>query len=106
MEDMSTHAALTRALVHEVLRTAFQLQRRSRVVPNALPDDAFGEEDNAAVVIDMVVGSCITAVDAAGETTAQAALELTEAILEQFVGDRAAAAELATERERNGRGSH
>jgi hypothetical protein len=52
-------------------------------VLDALPDEAFGQEDNAAVVIDMVVGSCVPAVEAAGETTAQAALELIEAIRER-----------------------
>jgi len=102
---MRTHAELTRALVHELLRTAFSFSGALRVVLDALPDDAFDKEDNAAVVIDMVVGSCIPAVDAAGETTAQAALELIEAVRERFVGDLAAAAQLAAERERNGQAS-
>jgi hypothetical protein len=105
MGDMSTHAELTRALVHELLQTAFSFSGGLGAVLDALPDDAFGQEDNAAVVIDMVVGSCIPAVDAAGETAAQAALELIAAIRERFVGDLAAAAQLAAERERNGRAS-
>lgn len=61
----------------------------------AMPEQSFPGEDNAAVLLEMVVGSCRPAVEAAGESQCWAAVALIGAVMDRVIADLRAAAELA-----------
>lgn len=85
---------LTRAVVEELLRTAFSLERALASLIESLPEDAF-EEDNAEVLMEMVVGTCRPAVEAAGEPTCLAKIALVAAVRDRFLNDLKAAARIS-----------
>jgi hypothetical protein len=89
----------TRDLVEEVLRTALALEDVMSSLLEELPDGAFPGEDNARVLIEMVVGSVHPAARAAGVRDCRTATALVGAIRERVIADLRTAAELAKERE-------
>jgi hypothetical protein len=82
-------------LIEELLRTALALGGVLASLLEDLPEEAFPGEDNAAVLIEMVVGSCRPAVEAAGEPDCWAATALIGAIRDRVIDDLRAAAEAA-----------
>ncbi len=90
----------TRALVEEVLRTAFALEDVIDSLLEDLPGGAFPGEDNGLVLLDMVVGSVHPAALAAGARDCRTATALVGAIRERVLDDLHTAATLARERER------
>jgi hypothetical protein len=89
----------TRELVEEVLRTALALEDVMSALLDELPERAFPGEDNARVLLEMVVGSVHPAVTAAGPCDTRTAIALVAAIRERVLADLRTAAELAKERE-------
>lgn len=83
------------ALIEELLRTAFSLQDVMGSLLEDMPEQRFPGEDNAAVLLEMVVGSCRPAVDAAGEAQCWAAVALIGAVMDRVIDDLRAAVELA-----------
>ena len=63
-----------------------------------MPEDAFPGEDNGEVLIEMVVGSCRPAIDAAGEDECRRATALIGAVRDRVFDDLRRAAKLAEER--------
>jgi hypothetical protein len=90
---------LTRDLVEEVLRTALALEDVMASLLEELPEGAFPGEDNARVLLEMVVGSVHPAAAAAGPRDCRTATALVGAIRERVIDDLHTAAELAKERE-------
>jgi hypothetical protein len=89
----------TRELVEEVLRTALALEDVMTALLDELPDHAFPGQDNAHVLLEMVVGSVHPAARAAGPRDCHVATALVGAIRERVIADLRTAAELAKERE-------
>jgi hypothetical protein len=89
----------TRELVDEVLRTALALEDVIASLLDELPDAAFPGEDNAHVLLEMVVGSVHPAARAAGPRDCRVATALVGAVRERVLADLRTAAELAKERE-------
>lgn len=87
--------AATEALVEELLRTSFSLAGVLSTLLEDLPEDAFPGELPEAVLIEMVSGSSLPAVEAAGVPACRATTELVVAIRERVVEDLRAAAMLA-----------
>lgn len=81
-----------RALVEELLRTAFSLGGAFISLLEDLPSDAFPGEDNSAVLIEMLAGSSRPAVEAAGEADCRAATALIGAVRDRILDDLWAAA--------------
>ena len=90
---------LTGELVEEVLRTALALEDVMSSLLEELPDGAFPGEDNARVLLEMVVGSVHPAALAAGPRDCRTATALVGAIRERVIADLRTAAELAKDRE-------
>jgi hypothetical protein len=86
------------ALIEELLRTAFWLQDTMGAFLEEMPEDSFSGEDNAAVLLEMVVGSCRPATEAAGESACWAATALIGSMRDRVVDDLRAALELARKR--------
>jgi hypothetical protein len=82
-------------LVEELLRTAFSLGDLLASLLEDLPENAFAGEDQAAVLIEMVVGSSRPAIDAAGEANCRTATALIGAVRDRVLDDLRAAARLA-----------
>jgi hypothetical protein len=89
----------TRELVEEVLRTALALEEVMACLLDELPPRAFPGEDNALVLLGMVVGSVQPAARAAGLRDTRSAIALVGAIRERVIADLHTAAELARARE-------
>jgi hypothetical protein len=98
-DDLGT----TRALVEEVLRTAFALEDVIRSLRGDLPAGAFLGEDPSLVLMEMVVGSVHPAAVAAGPTECRVATALVGAIRERVIEDLRTAATLAADREHTDR---
>ncbi len=60
-----------------------------------MPEDAFPGEDSAAVLLEMVAGSCRPATAAAGESSCWAATALIGSMRDRVIDDLRAALELA-----------
>jgi hypothetical protein len=88
-------ANAAQALIEELLRTAFALEGVLASLLEDLPEQSFPGEDNAAVLIEMVVGSCLPAIEAAGEPECWAAIGLIGAVRDRVLEDLQAAAALA-----------
>lgn len=84
-----------RVLIEELLRTSFSLKDVLASLLEDLPEEAFPGEDNAAVLLEMVVGSCRPAIEAAGEPNCWAAIALIGAVRDRVLDDLRTAAELA-----------
>ena len=94
--DGPTDAA--QALIEELLRTAFWLQDTMGAFLEEMPEDSFPGEDSAAVLLEMVVGSCRPATEAAGESACWAATALIGSMRDRVVDDLRAALELKRKR--------
>jgi hypothetical protein len=81
-----------RELVEELLRTGLALSGALASLLDDLPEDAFPGEDNAAVLIEMVVGSSRSATSAAGEADCRKAVALIGAVRCCAINDLRAAA--------------
>ena len=84
-----------RSLIEETLRTALWLLDTSASLLGDLPDDAFPGEDAGEVMVEMLTGSCRSAIDAAGGDGCRVAIELMVSIRENVLNDMRAAVELA-----------
>lgn len=88
-------ADAARVLIDELLRTALALGGVLASLLEELPEGAFPGEDNGAVLVEMLVGSCLPAVEAAGEPDCWAASALIGAVRDRVLEDLRAAAALA-----------
>jgi hypothetical protein len=86
------------ALIEELLRTAFSLQDVMGSLLEGMPEESSPGEDSAAVLLEMVVGSCRPAADAAGESACWAATALIGSMRDRVIDDLWAAVELARQR--------
>jgi hypothetical protein len=84
----------TYELVEEVLRTALALEEVMAALLDEIPEEAFPGEDNARVLLEMVVGSVRPAARAAGPREVEATTALVAAIRERVLTDLRAAAAL------------
>jgi hypothetical protein len=94
-DQHSARLEVTRELVEETLRTGFALIDMLGSLLEDLPGEAFPGEDNATVLLEMVTGTCLPVVAAAGEHDTRAATALIGAIRDRVVDDLRRAAELA-----------
>jgi hypothetical protein len=83
------------ALVEEILRTAFALHEVLGSLLEDLPEGAFPGEDSAAVLLEMVIGTCRPAAEAAGEGECWSATALIGAVKDRVLDDLRAAVEIA-----------
>jgi hypothetical protein len=90
---------VTRDLVEEVLLTALALEDVMGALLDEIPEGAFPGEDNAHVLLEMVVGSVHPAARAAGPDHCQTATALVAAIRERVLTDLHTAAGLSRERD-------
>jgi hypothetical protein len=86
---------LGRPLIEEMLRTALWLFDISTALLEDLPDGTFPGEDCGEVMVEMLTGSCRTAIDAAGDDGCRVVIELMASIRENVLSDLRTAAELA-----------
>ncbi len=93
--DRAGKADAGQVLIEELLRTAFTLSEVMGTLLEDLPENVFPGEDSAAVLIEMVVGTCRPAIDAAGEPDCWAASALIAAVRDRVLNDLRAAAKLA-----------
>jgi hypothetical protein len=94
-DDRTGGADVAQVLIEELLRTGLSLSGAVASLLEDLPEEAFPGEDNAAVLIEMIAGSCRPAIEAAGERDCWAAVALMGAVRDRFLADLRAAAELA-----------
>jgi hypothetical protein len=87
-----------KTLIEELLRTALWLFDITTSLLDDMPDDGFPGEDPAAVMVEMLAGSCRPAIEAAGEAGCRAAIDLAGAIREHIRDDLRAAADLSRQR--------
>ncbi len=87
-----------RELIEELLRTGLVLTDLLASLLEEIPEDAFPGEDKGAVLMEMVVGSCRPALDAAGEQDCMTARALIGAIEDRVLDDLRAAAAIARDR--------
>lgn len=104
-QDQDDETDVARVLIEELLCTAFALGDLLATLLDDLPEDAFPGEDNAAVLIEMAVGSSRPAISAAGEADCRKAAALVGAVRDRVIDDLRAAAELAGERGSRGEGT-
>lgn len=89
-----------RALVQEMMRTGFTFIDLISSLIEELPADAFPGEESGAVLIEMVAGSCLPAIEAVGERECRAATALIGAVRDRVLDDLRLAAQVAkSERE-------
>lgn len=81
--------------IEQFLRTGFALIDTMSSLIEDLPEDAFPGEDNAAVVLEMVTGSCRPAFEAVGEAECRTATALIGAVHQRVIDDLRRAVELA-----------
>lgn len=79
-------------LVRELLGAGLALMDVLSSLIEEMPEDAFPGEDNAAVLLEMAVGSCLPAAAAAGERDCRAAIALVGAVRDRIFDDLRAAA--------------
>ena len=83
----------------ELIRTGLMLGNLIGTVLEDLPEDAFGCEDCAEVLLEMVAGSVWPAADAAGFVAVRQATALIGAAADRSMADLEAALEIARARE-------
>lgn len=93
--DGAGDADAAHVLIEELLCTALVLSDVLGSLLEELPEGTFPGEDSAAVLIEMTVGSCRSAAEAAGERGCWAASALIAAVRDRVLDDLRAAAELA-----------
>jgi hypothetical protein len=84
-----------RILVEELLHTGLAFSDLLACLLEDLPDGTFPGEETGSVLIEMVIGSCLPAVEAAGEPACRAATALVGAVKDRVFDDLRAAAERA-----------
>lgn len=89
----------TKALIDEMLRTAMALGSIFESLVEELREEAMDLEETEAVLVEMILGSCLPAVEAAGEQQCRTATALIGAVGDRVLDDLHAAAELAAEAE-------
>jgi len=94
VESHSGAAEAARALIEEMMRTGFVFIDLVSSLIEELPDDAFRGEEKGVVLLGMVAGSCVPAVQAAGERECRAATALIGAVRDRVLDDLRTAAEL------------
>jgi hypothetical protein len=87
-------ADAAQVLIEELLRTSLTLVDVLNSLLEELPESAFPGEENAAVLIEMVVGSCRPALEAAGESDCRTTTALLGAVRDRVLDDLRTAAEL------------
>ena len=85
-------------LIEELLRAGLALTDLLASLLEEIPEDAFPGENNGQVLLEMVIGSCRPALDAAGEQECVAAAALIGAIRDRVFDDVRAAADLGRRR--------
>ncbi len=85
----------TYELVEEVLRTAVALEEVMTALLDEIPEGAFPGDDNARVLLEMVVGSVGPAANAAGPRQVEATIALVAAVRDRVLTDLHTAATLA-----------
>jgi hypothetical protein len=93
--DRTDGADAAQVLIEELLRTGLALGDALSSLLEEMPEEAFPGEDNAAVLIEMVVGSGRPAVEAAGEAECWASAALVRSVRDRALDDLRAAVELA-----------
>jgi hypothetical protein len=91
--DRDTDAG--RELIEELLRAGLALTDLLSSLLEEIPEGAFPGEDSGEVLMEMVVGSCLPAIEAAGERDCRTAAALIGAIRDRVFDDLRAAAEIA-----------
>ena len=94
-EEKAEGGDAAQLLIEELLRTSFALGDVLAALLDELPEGAFPGEENGAVLIEMVVGTCRPAVAAAGDETCRDAIALIGAIRDRVLEDLRDAAALA-----------
>ncbi|UJA20734.1 hypothetical protein HJD18_11280 [Thermoleophilia bacterium SCSIO 60948] len=94
---------LARELTDQLIRTGLVLTDMIASLIEDLPEDAYPGEENGMVLLEMVAGSSVPAVAAAGERTVREATALIAAVQDRVVSDLREAARLARAREASGR---
>lgn len=89
-----------RAFVEQVLRTGMGLGDLLSDLIDSLPEDAFPGENNAEVLLEMVAGSVLPVVAAAGERAVEEAIALIGALYDKTSMDLQMAVERARERKK------
>jgi len=84
-----------RELIGELLRTGLTFVDLLSSLLEEIPEDAFPGEDSGLVLIEMVTGSCLPAVAAAGESECRAATALIGAVRDRALDDLRRASELS-----------
>jgi hypothetical protein len=91
---------LTRTLVEHIVRTGLGISTIVDLLLDALPEHAYPGEDNAAVLLDMLVGTLRPVVDGADPAVVRATIDFLQATLERTDHDLRAASRLARGRGR------
>lgn len=94
---MTTNAEVdaVHGFVQELLRSGLALLDLVSSLIEELPDEAFPGEDNAEVLVEMVVGSSRPALEAIGGSECRSATRLIEVVWERVMADLRDAAALA-----------
>lgn len=95
IEAPTNEIEVARALIEELLRTGLAFIDLLSTLIEELPEDAFPGEDKAAVVVEMVVGSCLPATESAGDAECRAATALIGAVWQRVMDDLRAAVALS-----------
>ena len=95
MEGRAENNDVTRELVEELVSAGLLFVDTLGSLLEDLPDDAFPGEDNATVLLEMVVGTCRPVVEAVGEPGCLEAIALVGAIKDRVIDDLKLAAILA-----------
>ncbi|HET6998778.1 MAG TPA: hypothetical protein VFI03_09325 [Solirubrobacterales bacterium] len=90
------HIDTAQLLVEELLRTAVSLSGLLTSLIEGMSEDAFPGEDPGEVLLEMMAGSSLPAVEAAGRAPCQSTTALVVAVREEILGDLRAAARLAS----------
>jgi hypothetical protein len=86
-------------LVMQILRTGLMLSDLMCTLIESTPEDAFGDERRADVLIEMLTGTIRPVAEAAGDGAVQDAQALLGAIADRTVADLEKALEIARRRE-------
>jgi hypothetical protein len=81
--------------VWEVLRTGIMLTDLLADLIDSLPEDAYPGEENAEVVVEMLIGTVRPVIDAAGEKAARSAIALLVGTSDRTLTDLRLSLELA-----------
>jgi hypothetical protein len=84
--------------VEETIRTGLMLSDLIADLLEDMPDDAHGGESNVEVLLDMLAGTALPAVHAAGPDTARRTAALLGALRDRVRADLRGAVELAVRR--------